>query len=96
MIIAQKDETERLNHLAWALQQLPESLGEKVVLLESMVLQTQDMFQEISESLLLLGAAEELPRLIRALASPHEQLRAAARQAIDRLNAEETTGGDKE
>jgi hypothetical protein len=35
----------------------------------------------------LLGAVEELPRLVRTLSSPSEPLRGAAREALDRLNA---------
>ncbi|MEM9382125.1 MAG: hypothetical protein AAGB93_19375 [Planctomycetota bacterium] len=34
----------------------------------------------------LLGAAEELPRLVRALTDPDESIRSAAREAIDRLH----------
>lgn len=37
----------------------------------------------------LLGAVEELPRLIEALGSEHEETRAAAREAIDRLHRED-------
>jgi HEAT repeat protein len=35
----------------------------------------------------LLGAVEELPRLVRTLSAPSEALRTAAREALDRLNA---------
>jgi HEAT repeat protein len=37
----------------------------------------------------LLGAAEELPRLVRALTDSDETIRKAAREAIDRLHADD-------
>ena len=40
----------------------------------------------------LLNATEELPRLVRALTAPEEQLRKAAREAIDRLHAKADSG----
>ena len=41
----------------------------------------------------LLGATEELPRLITALGSDTEAIRKAAREAIDRLNAAQANAG---
>lgn len=44
----------------------------------------------------LLGAAEELPRLVRALTDADETIRTAAREAIERLHSREANAGDDE
>ncbi len=63
-----------------------DSIAELVALAEDSSLDLS-VRAEALRGLGLLGATGELPRLVRALSAPEEQLREAAREAIDRLHA---------
>ena len=63
-----------------------DSIAELVALAEDASLELS-VRAEALRGLGLLQATEELPRLVRALSAPEEELREAAREAIDRLHA---------